>query len=76
MLAALRGGCLAPIAAWARPENDSLTLIGRVLSPDGVRKLEFTARAATADAERLGRQVADELLAQGAAGLIELSRQA
>jgi len=76
MLAALRGGCLAPIAAWARLEGGWLTLIGRVLSPDGARKLEFTARAKAADAERLGRQVADELLAQGAAGLIELSRQA
>ena len=35
MLAALRGGCLAPIAAWARLENGRLTLVGRVLSPDG-----------------------------------------
>ena len=40
MLAALRGGCLAPIAAWARLENGRLTLVGRVLSPDGARKLQ------------------------------------
>ena len=76
MLSALRGGCLAPIAAWARLENGRLTLVGRVLSPDGARKLEHTAGAEATDAEKLGRQVADVLLAQGAAGLIELSRRA
>ena len=59
-----------------RLESGWLTLVGRVLSPDGARKLEFTARAEAADTERLGRQVADALLAEGAAGLIELSRQA
>jgi hydroxymethylbilane synthase len=75
MLAALRGGCLAPVAALARRTNLELTLVGRVLSPDGSRKLEATASAAPQEAEALGRRVAEALLAQGAAELIDAARQ-
>jgi hydroxymethylbilane synthase len=74
MLAALEGGCLAPIAGWARPEPLALVLTGRVLSADGTRKIEATLAAAAAEAAALGRRVADALLAQGAAELIEAAR--
>ncbi len=74
MLAALRGGCLAPIAAWARMENDHLTLTGRVLDSLGKEKVEATLTAHPATAADLGRRAADELLDQGAARLIEGSR--
>ena len=40
MLAALQGGCLAPVAALGRVEGDRLTLIGRVVGLDGARMLE------------------------------------
>lgn len=75
MLAALRGGCLAPVAALARRTNLDLTLVGRVFSPDGSRKLEATESAAPQEAEQLGQRVADLLLAQGAAELIDEARQ-
>lgn len=74
MLAALQGGCLAPIAAWARWELNRLTLTGRVLSPDGRQKLEATADSTSHEAIDLGRRVAEELLRQGAAELIHLAR--
>jgi hydroxymethylbilane synthase len=74
MLAELRGGCLAPVAAWGRREGPSLVLTGRVLSPDGRRKLEASSTGDPAQAADLGRQVAGELLAQGAAELIRLAR--
>jgi hydroxymethylbilane synthase len=74
MLAALRGGCLAPIAAWGRIEDGELRLTGRVLSPSGVRKLEASLAGRLPEAEQLGRRVAEMLLAQGAATLIEQSR--
>jgi hydroxymethylbilane synthase len=74
MLATLRGGCLAPIAAWARMDNDHLTLTGRVLDSLGKEKLEATLTAHPDTAIDLGRRVADELLDQGAARLIEGSR--
>ncbi len=74
MLATLEGGCLAPIAAWARVEEGRLVLTGRVLDPRGIRKTEITAIAGLDDPEGLGRRVAGELLAQGAAELIRASR--
>ena len=74
MLATLRGGCLAPIAAWGRIENDRLKLTGRVLERQGRQKLETTLDANPADPTDLGRQVAEKLLSQGAAALIEESR--
>jgi len=75
MLAALRGGCLAPIAAWARMENDALCLTGRVIGPDGTEKLEATAHGNVDDPNGLGSRVAEELASQGAADLIRLSRE-
>jgi hydroxymethylbilane synthase len=74
MLAALEGGCLAPIAAWARLDEAALVLTGRVLSADGARKIEATLSAAADQADSLGRQVADALLVQGAAELIDAAR--
>ena len=75
MLAALLGGCLAPIAAWGRVEDDTLRLTGRVFHPDGAEMLEATAEAPPDGPERLGHQVADALQQQGAAELIRLARQ-
>ena len=75
MLAELRGGCLAPVAAWGRREGPLLALTGRVLSPDGRRKLEASSSGDPAQAADLGRRVAGELLAQGAAALIGLARE-
>jgi hydroxymethylbilane synthase len=74
MLAALHGGCLAPVAAWARIENARLVLAGRVLSPDGRCKIEAVADADPQDAIDLGRRVGKHLLKQGAAELIDLAR--
>ncbi len=70
MLAVLHGGCMAPIAGWARIEGEQLILTGRVLNPAGTRKLEVTQSSTADDAESLGRSVANVLLEQGAAELI------
>ena len=75
LLAALQGGCLAPVAALGRVEADRLTLIGRVLSRDGVRRIEAADSAALGEAVALGRHVADALLAQGAGELIRRARE-
>lgn len=75
MLAALQGGCLAPIAAWGRLETGRLVLTGRVVGTDGQRRIEATQTASANEAAELGRQVADELLSQGAGDLIQASRQ-
>lgn len=78
MLLALQGGCLAPIAAWGRMEDDHriLRLTGRVIHPDGTQNLEVT-RTGDQDAPTdLGRRAAADLLSQGAAKLIRTSRRA
>ncbi|MBS0208782.1 MAG: hydroxymethylbilane synthase [Planctomycetes bacterium] len=74
MLATLCGGCLAPIGAWGRVSGDQLKLDGVVLSADGRRRLYAAGQADTSDPKKLGKQVAEQLLAQGAAELIEQCR--
>lgn len=75
MLAALQGGCLAPIAAWGRIEAGRLVLSGRVLQCDGSTKLDATLDGDPARAVELGGRVAQALLEQGAAALIQSARQ-
>jgi hydroxymethylbilane synthase len=74
LLAALRGGCLAPVGAWGRIEGGNLQLTAAVLSPDGRQRLAAEGTEQTARPMELGHRIANELLAQGAATLIALSR--
>jgi hydroxymethylbilane synthase len=75
LLAALCGGCLAPVGAWGRLENGGpLRLTAVVLSHDGQKRLAAEAAGSIGEAVEIGRRVAAELLAQGAASLIALSR--
>jgi hydroxymethylbilane synthase len=75
LLAALCGGCLAPVGAWGRVENaGELRLTAAVLSHDGQKRLAAEAAGSIADAIELGRRVAAQLLDQGAAALIALTR--
>ena len=66
----LEAGCRAPVAGRARVEGDGLRLAGAVFSPDGARILRSSRNGAAADAEAVGRALAEELLARGAAELI------
>jgi hydroxymethylbilane synthase len=75
MLATLQGGCLAPVAALGRVEAGRLTLVGRVLDRDGVRRIEAADSAPLGEAAALGRHVADALLTQGAGELIQAARE-
>ncbi len=74
LLAALHGGCLAPIAAWGRVEGERLVLTGRVLSSDGSRRVEATLYDNPAEAESLGRKVAGVLSEAGAEEFIQAAR--
>ena len=67
----LNGGCQVPIACYALLEDDQLWLRGLVGQPDGVLLLRAEARAPRAAAEQLGVQVAEQLLAQGAADILK-----
>ncbi len=74
MLAALHGGCLAPIAAWGRIEDEALMLTGRVLSADGIQRIEVSETATNRDGVSLGKLVAQHLITQGATELIANAR--
>jgi hydroxymethylbilane synthase len=75
LLATLRGGCLAPVGAWGRIEDDGrLHLSACVLSANGRTRLSADLLGNSADAVQIGRQAAEELLAAGAGKLIEESR--
>ncbi len=69
-LAGLEGGCSAPVAAFARIEEGLLVLHGLVAATDGSRVLRFTRSAPEAEADSLGRRLAEEALRAGAAGLV------
>lgn len=71
---ALQGGCQVPIACLSQLENDSLTLRGLVGRIDGSEMIKAEITGHSTQAEALGRQLADNLLAQGAkAILVELN---
>ncbi len=73
----LGAGCYLPVAAYGEIGGESLTLQGLVISLDGQeqvrvsRRVPWTAETGPEDAGRLGVQLAEEALAQGAAGIID-----
>lgn len=70
----LQGGCQVPIACFAiaNPDNDNeLWLRGLVGSPDGSTILRSDHCADRSTAETLGVAVAEDLLAQGAADILQ-----
>ena len=68
------GSCKTPVGAFAALDQTSpprwLTLTGMVAAPDGTTILRHTNRQFYGGSEWLGRDVADALRAQGAAGLL------
>jgi hydroxymethylbilane synthase len=64
-LARLEGGCVVPVAALGRVEGDTLHLEALISDLEGRRLLREKRSAPVAEAERLGTQMAESLLAQG-----------
>ncbi|MBV8853126.1 MAG: hydroxymethylbilane synthase [Sinobacteraceae bacterium] len=78
LLRAIEGGCQVPVGALGSVRGERLQLQAAVCALDGSQLLSATGEAAaelTAAAE-LGRRLAQELLAQGAARLIAQERAA
>jgi hydroxymethylbilane synthase len=67
-LARLDGSCETPIAGLAVLDGDQLWLRGEILRPDGSRVIAGDRRGASSDGAALGRDLADELLAQAGPG--------
>lgn len=69
-LRSLEGGCQVPIGVNTVVDGDQLTLTGMVASLDGQRLIKDTVVGATAEAEKLGIELAEELKNQGAQDIL------
>jgi hydroxymethylbilane synthase len=67
----LQGGCQVPIACHALLEGDEIHLRALVGEPDGSRIVSGELRGPAAQAESLGRSLADELLGRGAREILD-----
>jgi len=67
----LEGGCQVPIAGYATLRNDQIQIEGRVGSVDGKVILKAQRVGAIEQAEQLGEQLAQDLLAQVAGDLLK-----
>lgn len=84
-LAELHGGCSAPVAAWGRVADGALQLDGLVAELSGATVLRGERSVTLSDgsprpdqvaaAVQLGADLAAELLARGAAAIVEAARQ-
>jgi hydroxymethylbilane synthase len=72
-LARLEGGCQVPIAGWGRLDGDRLTLTGLVADPEGRVVIRSEQSAPRAEAESLGRSLAENVLARGAADILKIA---
>jgi hydroxymethylbilane synthase len=73
VLAVLEAGCSAPVGAYAAVQRDtkatetqSLHLTAAVVAYDGGRQVRLSVSGHPSEAEQLGRELANRLLAQGA----------
>jgi hydroxymethylbilane synthase len=71
VLAELGGGCQLPVGAFAALRNDRLYCVAVVASPDGTRILRGEANGPGDHPEQVGKNLAAQLLSQGAAEILE-----
>lgn len=69
--ARLDGGCQVPIAGHAILEGDQILLQGRVGDPEGGRLIAEIVRGRRSEARALGVLLAERLLDQGAASILQ-----
>ena len=67
----LQASCHSPVASYAVIDGQEVLLRALVASPDGRRVLRREQRAAIGEADRLGNDVADALLSQGAGDIVQ-----
>ena len=70
VLAELEGGCMIPLAAFARDSGAELVLDAIVLDPEGRERVAASASGPIDDPDGLGRKVADALRKLGADRLL------
>lgn len=71
----LQGGCSVPVFGLASLENDIVSMTGGVVSLDGQQLLKHTVSGAASNPHKVGIQLAELLLAEGAAGILAQIKQ-
>ncbi len=71
LLRRLEGGCQVPVGAFAELEGAGLRLRGVVCSLDGKRGVEGEVTGPLDDAERLGIELAEELIRKGGGEILD-----
>ena len=69
-LRAVGGTCVSPLAAHATVADGRLRLRALIAHPDGTRVVRGDATGTSADAARVGRELAERLLRDGGAALL------
>ena len=70
-LVRLEASCTVPLACYATLDGDTLAVRGMVVDPSGEPCYVASRSGARADAATLGREVAQDLLDQGAGAIVE-----
>jgi hydroxymethylbilane synthase len=71
MLSRMEGGCTVPVAGYAAFSAGALKLRGLVGRPDGTRVVRGERLGHRAQAEEMGADLAEELLAKGGKAILE-----
>jgi len=71
--ATLQASCQSPVASYATISGAAIDIAALVALPDGSEFLKDSISGSGADAARLGRELAERLLASGARDLLERS---
>ncbi|MEZ6087219.1 MAG: hydroxymethylbilane synthase [Pirellulaceae bacterium] len=74
LMRVLEGGCLAPIGAYGRVIAGDMHLDAVVVSVDGTKRLYTHGKGPIEEHQALANQLAEELLQQGAAEIIQQHR--
>lgn len=72
LLDRLEGGCQVPVAAHGTLKGQTLALEGLVASTDGRRMIRHAIEGPAVQAESLGRDLADRLLADGGREILDV----
>ena len=73
-MAALGAGCRVPAGFLGTVTGERLSVSGVVGDPEGTRLITARAEGRAADAEALGQELSDDLIRQGAAGILKAVR--
>lgn len=64
------GGCKIPLGAFAQAQDETLRVLGSVISPDGSRRIDVNEEGNVRSADAAGRAAAHKILGMGAAEIV------